>query len=163
MRVFLVVIDETNEARSALTFAAQRAASTNGALHILSVVPQQNISAFGGVQDTIEQESRDRAELLAHGAAGNLWDEIKVKPIISVVKGIPKEVVSDFIAEHEEVAALVLGAAEGNSPGPLVSYFSANAGSLPAQFILFLKVMTKEKLSKQINSAAVFGDEYCGA
>lgn len=131
MRVFLVVMDETAEARSALRFASRRAASVDGSVHILALVPQQNVSAFGAVQATIEQEARDRAEVLAHGAAGNLLSESGIMPAISVRVGNAQKMIRDFLSEHEEVAALVLGAAEGSNPGPLVTHFSANAGSLP--------------------------------
>ncbi len=131
MRVFLVVIDETDEARSALRFAARRAGAVDGGVHILALVPQQNISAFGGVQETIEQEARDRAEMLAHGAAGSLLAEGGIMPSISVVVGGGQKVIREFLEEHAEVAALVLGAAHGGSPGPLVTHFSANAGTLP--------------------------------
>lgn len=131
MRVFLVVIDETDEARSALRFAARRAGAVDGGVHILALVPQQNISAFGGVQATIEQEARDRAEMIAHGAAGSLLAEIGVMPTISVALGGGQRVIREYLDEHGEVAALVLGAAKGSSPGPLVMHFSAIAGSLP--------------------------------
>lgn len=131
MRVFLVVIDETDEARSALRYAARRAAAVEGAVHILALVPQQNISAFGGVQDTIEQEARDRAEMLAHGAAGSLMAEIGIMPSISVVMGGGQRVIREFLDQHDEVAALVLGAARDSNPGPLVTHFSTHAGTLP--------------------------------
>lgn len=131
MRVFLVVMDETEEARAALRFAARRAAAVDGAVHILGIVAQQNVSAFGGVQATIEQEARDRAEMLAHAAAGNLLNEIGLMPSITVKVGKAQALISDFVKEHKEVAALVLGAAEGSNPGPLVTHFSANAGALP--------------------------------
>lgn len=131
MRVFVVVIDETDEARSALRFAARRAGAVDGGVHILALVPQQNISAFGGVQATIEQEARDRAEMLAHGAAGSLLAEMGVMPTISVAMGGGQRVIRDYLDEHGEVAALVLGGAKGSNPGPLVTHFSAIAGSLP--------------------------------
>lgn len=131
MRTFLVVMDETREARSALRFAAKRAAAVDGAVHILALVPQQNVSAFGAVQATIEQEARDRAEMLAHGAAGNLLSESGIMPSITVKVGSGHRVISDFLAETQEVAALVLGAATGANPGPLVTHFSASAGMLP--------------------------------
>lgn len=131
MRVFLLVIDETDEARSALRFAARRAGAVDGAVHILALVPQQNISAFGGVQATIEQEARDRAEMLAHAAAGNLLAEMGIMPTISVMVGSGQRVIREYLDEHDEVAALVLGAAAGSNPGPLVTHFSANAGNLP--------------------------------
>lgn len=131
MRVFLVVIDDTDEARSALRFAARRAGAVQGGVHILALVPQQNISAFGGVQATIEQEARDRAEMLAHGAAGSLLAEIGVMPTISVEVGGGQRVIREYLDAHDEVAALVLGAAQGNNPGPLVTHFSESAGTLP--------------------------------
>jgi nucleotide-binding universal stress UspA family protein len=131
MRVFLVVIDETDEARSALRFAARRAGAVDGAVHILALVPQQNISAFGGVQATIEQEARDRAEMLAHGAAGSLLAEVGIMPTISVVVGGGQRVIREYLDQHNEVAALVLGASGGSNPGPLVGHFSDIAGNLP--------------------------------
>ncbi|MBE5072844.1 universal stress protein [Erythrobacteraceae bacterium E2-1 Yellow Sea] len=131
MRVFLVVMDETEEARAALRFAARRAAAADGAVHILGIVAQQNVSAFGGVQATIEQEARDRAEMLAHAAAGNLLSEIGIMPSITVKVGKAQALIREFIEEHQEVAALVLGAAEGTNPGPLVTHFSTSAGTLP--------------------------------
>ena len=131
MRTFLVVTDESEEARAALRFAARRAVAVGGAVHILAVVRQQNVSAFGAVQATIEQEARDRAEMLAHGVAGNLLAESGIMPTISVKIGSGDKIVSKFLAEHSEVAALVLGAAKGSNPGPLVMHFSAHAGTLP--------------------------------
>lgn len=130
MRTFLVVIDETEEARSALRFAARRAVSVDGAVQILALVRQENFSAFGSVQATIEQEARDRAEMLAHGVAGNLLAESGIMPAIEVKSGNAQKIVTEFLDKHEEVAALVLGAAKGGSPGPLVSYFSTHGGNL---------------------------------
>lgn len=131
MRVFLVVIDETDEARSALRYAARRAGAVDGGVHILALVPQQNISAFGGVQATIEQEARDRAEMLAHGAAGSLLAEMGIMPTISVVVGGGQRVIREYLEDNPHVAALVLGAAKGSNPGPLVAHFSDNAGTMP--------------------------------
>lgn len=131
MRTFLVIIDESDEARAALRFAARRAVQVDGAVHLLALVAQQNFSAFGGVQATIEQEARDRAEVLAHGVAGNLLAESGIMPTISVAIGNGQKIVSEFLESHKEVAALVLGAAKSGNPGPLVSHFAAQAGALP--------------------------------
>lgn len=131
MRIFLVVMDDTAEAKAALRFAARRAAALDGGVHILAVTPQQNVSAFGAVQATIEQESRDRVEMLANGAAGNLFSESGIMPSITVKIGSGPKIVSEFLDENGEIAALVLGAAVSGNPGPLVGHFSANAGSLP--------------------------------
>src|SRR5215207_6116289 len=124
MRVYLVVIDESEEAHGALRFAARRAADTGGAVHLLALVPKQDFVAFGGVQATIEEEARDRAEVLANSAAGNLLTESGQMPTIAVREGEGQAVIRDYLAEHTEVAALVLGAAADGGPGPLVTYFS---------------------------------------
>ena len=49
MRIYLVVMDETEEAKQALRFASLRAMKTGGSVHILALVPQQTFNAFGGV------------------------------------------------------------------------------------------------------------------
>ncbi len=131
MRTFLVVTDESEESRAAMRFAARRAVAVDGAVHILALVRQQNVSAFGAVQATIEQEARDRAEMLAHGVAGNLLAESGIRPTISVKIGNGQKIVSEFLSQHHEVAALILGAAKGGAPGPLVLHFAAHAGDLP--------------------------------
>jgi hypothetical protein len=148
MRVYLVVIDETQEARSALRFAARRARDTHGAVHLLAVVPRQAFNAFGGVQATIEEEARDRAEMLANGAAGELMSESGQMPQIAVKVGDGKTVIGEYLAEHREVAALVLGAASEGGPGPLVTHFSAHAGSLPCPIFLVPGGLSDEEIDR---------------
>ncbi len=130
MRTYLVVIDETDEARLALRFAARRASKTGGAVHILALVEKADFVAWGGVQATIEQEALQKAEEMVDNAAGSIVDELGTQPTITVKAGNAIEIVHELLAEKPEVAALVLGAAVGSAPGPLVSYFTNNAGSL---------------------------------
>jgi nucleotide-binding universal stress UspA family protein len=130
MRVYLVIMDETEEASVALRFAARRAVRTGGTLHLLALVPRQQFVAFGGIQATIEEEARLRAEELVTAAAGSVASENGLSPTISVRRGDGAQVVRDYLAEHREVSALVLGAAASGVPGPLVSHFVANAGQL---------------------------------
>jgi nucleotide-binding universal stress UspA family protein len=132
MRVYLVIVDETEEALVALRFASRRAAKTGGGLHLLALVPPQEFSAFAAVQATIEEEARARAETLVTAAAGSLLSEGGKMPAISVKTGEGIKVVRDYLGEHPEVSALVLGAAREGGPGPLVSHFTgALAGQMP--------------------------------
>jgi nucleotide-binding universal stress UspA family protein len=148
MRVYLVVIDESQEAHGALRFAARRAADTNGAVHLLALVPKQDFSAFGAVQATIEEEARDRAEVLASGAAGELMSESGLMPQIAVKVGDGKTVIDEYLAEHSEVAALVLGAAAEGAPGPLVTHFSARAGTLPCPLFIVPGGLSDEEIDR---------------
>ncbi|MEJ2410420.1 MAG: universal stress protein [Novosphingobium sp.] len=124
MRVYLVIVDETEEALVALQFAARRAAKTDGVLHLLALVPPQEFNAFAGVQATIEEEARARAETMVTAAAGNLLSQGAKMPLISVRVGEDIKVVRQYLKEHPEVSALVLGAAKEGSPGPLVAHFT---------------------------------------
>jgi nucleotide-binding universal stress UspA family protein len=148
MRVYLVVIDETQEAHSALRFAARRAADTQGTVHILALVPKQAFNAFGGIQATIEEEARDRAEVLANSAAGELMSESGLMPQISVRQGDGKTVINEYLAEHPEVAALVLGAAVESGPGPLVSHFSALSGQLSCPLFVVPGALSDEEIDQ---------------
>lgn len=135
-RVYLVIMDETEEARLALRFAARRAVRTGGAVHILALVPRQEFVAFGGVQATIEEEARDRAEVLATTAAGSLATESGLMPTIVVREGDGAHVVREYLIEHPEISALVLGAAHDGGPGPLITHFAAQAGVLPCVLMI---------------------------
>ena len=137
MRVYLVIMDETEEARAALRFATRRAAKTSGVVHILALVARQPFVAFGGVQATIEEEARARAEVLATAAASSVLSEGGAMPVIAVEQGEGPEVVRAYLERHEEVAALVLGAAREGAPGPLVSHFAAQGlGALPCPLFI---------------------------
>ncbi len=131
MRVYLVIMDETEEASVALRFASSRASRTGGAVHLLALIPRQPFVAFGGVQATIEAEAHARAETLVTSAAGSLLSESGQMPVISVRHGEGEKVIRDYLAEHPEVSALVLGAAAEGGPGPLVMHFSSSVGLLP--------------------------------
>ena len=136
MGKYLVIIDETEEARKALRFAMRWAQASSGSVQILAIVQPQNFNAFGGVQATIEQEARDRAEAIATSAAGNVYSESGKMPNIAVKVGEASRIVRDYLTEHPDVLALVLGAASEGPPGPLVSHFSAHTGSLPCPLVI---------------------------
>lgn len=131
MRVYLVIMDETEEASLALHFASRRAQRTGGTVHLLALVPRQEFVAFGGIQATIEEEARARAEALVTSAAGSLLSESGHAPVISVRQGDGVSVIRDYLAEHPEVSALVLGASASGAPGPLVTHFAGITGQLP--------------------------------
>ena len=148
MRVYLAIIDETEEAKLALRFAARRAADTDGSVHILALLPRQQFNAFGGVQATIEEEAHDRAEVLASAAAGELFSESGKMPQIAVRAGEGVAVINEYLEQHPEVAALVLGAAAEGNPGPLISHFSAHAGSLRCPLFIVPGGLGEERIDE---------------
>lgn len=137
MRTYLVVIDDSNEARLALRFAARRAARTGGNIHLIVAITPQPFVAWGGVQATIEEESRQNAEAIAQAAAHAVHSDYGLSPRTSVRQGEPADVVRAIIAEDYDAAALVLAMAAQGAPGPLVSHFTGNdAGTLAIPIML---------------------------
>ncbi|MBV9564171.1 MAG: universal stress protein [Bradyrhizobium sp.] len=148
MRTYLVVIDETPEARIALRFAARRAAKTGGAVELLAVIPPQEFVQWGGVQAAMEEEARLRAEALVAAAAGEIVDEAGIRPAITVRHGEPIDVVRERLDSGDPVQALVLGAA-GGGPGPLVAHFAGSiAGDLPCPLMIVPGSLSDEALDR---------------
>ena len=146
-RTYLVVVDDSEEARVALRFAARRAAKTNGRIEVLGIVEPQAFVQWGGVQSAIEEEQRLRIEGVVSAAVGEILDEAGIQAKIIVQQGEPVKAVRDYIGEREEVAALVLGAAPSGNPGPLVANFCGNdSGKLPCPVMLIPGSLSDERL-----------------
>ncbi len=136
-RTYLVVIDDSAEARVALRFAARRAAKTDGAVEVLAIVEPQDFVQWGGVQAAIEEEQRLRIEAIVSAAVGEIIDAAGIEPTIVVRQGDPVKRSAHYIGKREDIAALVLGAAPCGSPGPLVAHFTGNdAGKLPCPVMI---------------------------
>jgi nucleotide-binding universal stress UspA family protein len=149
MRSYLVVVDETGEARVALRYAARRAARTGGRVDILAVVPPQEFVQWGAVQSAMEEEARLRAEAMGLQAASALDEESEVERAIIVRNGEPVKAIADLLKERDDIAALVLGAAAEGGPGPLVAHFSgAVASSLPCPLVIVPGRLSDEALDR---------------
>lgn len=149
MRTYLVVIDETAEAEIALRFAARRAAKTGGAVEILALIPPQEFNAWGAVQAAIEAEAREHAENLVKTALETLADETITQPVIRLKQGDAVTAIKQTLEDNPEIGALVLGAASGGNPGPLVSHFAgAESGSLPCPLMIVPGSLSVEALDR---------------
>jgi nucleotide-binding universal stress UspA family protein len=149
LRSYLVVIDETEEARVALRYAARRAARTGSGIVILAVVPPAEFVQWGGVQAAMEEEARLRAEAMVLQASGATVEEAGVQPSILVRQGEAVKAIADLLAERDDIAALVLGAAAEGGPGPLVSHFTGPvAGTLPCPTVIVPGRLGEEALDR---------------
>ena len=116
---------------------------------MLGIVEPQDFVQFGGVQAAIEEEQRLRIEGVVSSAVGDILDEAGIEAKIIVQQGEPVKAVRDYIGERQEVAALVLGAAPGGNPGPLVADFAGNdAGKLPCPVMLIPGSLSDERLEQ---------------
>ena len=94
------------------------------------------------------EEARDRAEVLANSAAGEMMHESGKMPQIAVRVGDGKTVINEYLKDHAEVAALVLGAAAEGPPGPLVTHFSTHAGSLQCPLFIIPGGLSGEEIDR---------------
>lgn len=148
-RTYLVVVDDSAEARVALRFAARRASKTGGKVEVLGIVEPQDFVQFGGVQAAIEQEQKLRIEGVVSAAIGEILDESGLEANVIMEQGEVVRTVRDYLAGRDEVAALVLGAAPDGSPGPLVAHFTGNdAGKLPCPVMIIPGSMSDERLEQ---------------
>jgi nucleotide-binding universal stress UspA family protein len=149
-RTYLIVIDDSPEARVALRFAARRAAKTNGAIEVLAIVEPQEFVQWGGVQAAMEEEQQLRIEASVTAALGELPGGSPLpRQSILVRAGEPASVVREVVADRPEIAALVLGAAPSGDPGPLVAAFTGqDAGKLPCPVMIIPGGLSDERLEQ---------------
>ena len=146
-QAYLVIIAEAPETRVAFRFAASRALKTNRQVEVLAIQEPQDFVQWGGVQAAIEEEERLRAEAMIASQVGEIVESIGIKPVITIKQGNPIKVISEVISGREDIVALVLGAAPGEEPGPIVRHFTgAGAGDLPCPVLIVPGSLTDEQV-----------------
>lgn len=122
-RVFLVVVDETEEMRVALRFAALRARSTGGKVAMLYVVEPSEFQHWMSVGDLMREEARTEAEQVLQRLAAEVSDLCGSLPVLFVREGDRRDELLALLDEEPNISILVLGAStrKRGGPGPLVS------------------------------------------
>lgn len=123
-RVFLVVVDESPEMRTALRYACRRAKRTGGRVALLYVMDPPESQQWGGVADLMRQEARQQAEQVVGAHAETAATLTGQPPAIHIREGKSREELLKLIAEDRSISVLVLGSSStSEGPGPLVSAF----------------------------------------
>ncbi len=144
---YLVVIDDSAESRTALRFAAMRAAHVDGLVALLHVIRPPEFMQWGAVQDAMAAEARAAADALLAAVADEAETLSGRRPLTTVLTGDEAPAIFDHIRANEGVRALVLGAASKGVPGPLISYFTGErAGQLPCVVIVVPGGLDAERL-----------------
>jgi nucleotide-binding universal stress UspA family protein len=149
MRKFLVVLDDTRECLNAMRFAAMRAASTEGGVEIISIIPPDEFNHWIGVGEVMRAEARERIEAHFNVFAKWMRDRQKVDPTLVIREGEPVDEILAHVRATPEIGVLVLGAGSGKSgPGPLVTALTKQAGSLPVPITIVPGELSKEQLEQ---------------
>jgi nucleotide-binding universal stress UspA family protein len=147
-RIFLVVIDATEEHRKALRFASLRAKNTGGRVALLYVIEPAEFKHWMAVEDIMRQERREEAEALLHDVSADVQELSGKTPVYFLREGNVSEELMKIIQEEKSISVLVLAAAAGKTgPGPLVSALAGTAsGSLPVPLTLVPGNLTDEEI-----------------
>ena len=121
-RVFLVIVDETEEMEVALRFACRRARHTGGRVALLYVIEPAEFQHWMAVEDLMREEARSEGEQLLQKLAARVNELVGSIPILYVREGKVRDELFKLLDEEPRVSILVLGANPGSrGPGPLVS------------------------------------------
>jgi len=124
-RVFLVVVDETEEMNVALRFACRRARNTGGRVALLYVIEPSDFQHWRAVEELMREEARSEGEQLLQRLAAQVNDQVGAIPILYVREGKVADELFKLLDEEPQISILVLGANTGTrGPGPLVSALS---------------------------------------
>jgi nucleotide-binding universal stress UspA family protein len=148
-RIFLVVIDATEEHHKALRFASLRAKRTGGRVALLYVIEPAEFQHWMAVEDIMREEAREEAETLLHDVSADVQMLSGKTPVYFLREGNPREELLKLIDEEKGISILVLAAATGKKgPGPLLTALAGKAsGSLPIPLTVVPGNLTDEEIA----------------
>ena len=121
-RIFLVVVDETEEMGVALRFACRRARNTGGRVALLYVIEPTDFQHWQAVGDLMREEARSEGEQLLQKLAARVNELSGKIPVLHVREGNVRDELLNLLDEEPSISILVLGANTGTrGPGPLIS------------------------------------------
>ena len=124
-RVFLVVVDETEELQIAVHYAARRAAHTGGRVALLYVIEPSELQTWVAIENLAREEQREEAEQLMQRLCEEILPIAGSMPIVYIREGPRRDELLALINEDPSISILVLAAATGpEGPGPLISYLT---------------------------------------
>lgn len=147
-RIFLVVVDETEEMQHALRYACRRARHTGGRVALLLVIEPSGFQHWMSVGDIMREEARSEGEELLQRLAAQVNSETGKFPILHLRDGNRREELLDLLEEEPEISVLVLGASTGKrGPGPLIEALTGKyIGQLHVPVILVPDSLTNEEI-----------------
>lgn len=139
VRKFLVVVDDTPEAKIALYYASRRARHTGGQMTLLRVIEPGDFQHWASIEEVMRQEAFEEAEQLMKGLAAQVQQNVGLFPEIVIREGKKKDQILKLLSEDPAIRILVLGAGSGKEgPGPLVSSL---AGQMSSDFKIPITVV----------------------
>lgn len=123
--ILLLVADREENLDEVVRYAVKNAKIKDAVVGIASIYHQEDFQHWGNVQDKIQKELRDKAELEAWKLAAKIKEYYDCPCAFFVEQGVKHEVLLRIINENENIRRLILGASTKSAgPGPLVSFMT---------------------------------------
>ena len=114
---------------------------------MLNIIEYTDPQQWQSVEDIIIQEARDDAEKKLQKWSKIVHDMSGITPEILIKEGITSEKILEFLEEDDQIRFLVLAAAEGEEPGPLVSLLAGKkSGILPVPVVVIPSAITNDSI-----------------
>lgn len=151
-RTFLVVVDDTEEMRVALRYAARRASHTGGRVALLYVIEPGDLQQWMAVESLMREERRQAAEELLQRLSAEVCELSGGLPVVHIREGRRREQLLALLDEEPNISILVLAAGTGpQGPGPLIS---ALVGKMAAQLRVPITIVPGSLSDEQIAAVA---------
>ena len=129
-RVFLVVVDDSEEMKVALHFACRRAKTSGGRIALLNVQEPAEFQHFMAVEEIMREEKREEAEELMQSLSAEVVEWSGKMPSFYLREGDRREELLTLLEEEPSISILVLGASvSGGGPGPIIDYLLSRGAS----------------------------------
>ncbi len=121
-RIFLVVVDDSEEMLQAMRFACRRALHTGGRVALLYVIEPAEFNHWAAVGDLMQEEARAEAERLMQKLGEEVLEYSGQIPVLYMREGDRRDELVKLVNEDDQISILVLGASSGSGgPGPLLT------------------------------------------
>lgn len=128
-RIFLVIVDDSEEMKVALRFACQRARNTGGRVALLYVQEPADFHHWLGVGALIQHERREEAEARLQDLSATAQQISGTTPILLIREGKRGDQVIQLLEEDPSISIVVLAAStDGEGPGPVISHLMKQGG-----------------------------------
>ena len=147
-RVFLIVVDETEEMKLALRYACRRAKHTGGRVALLYVIEPSGFQHWMSVGDLMREEARSEGEDVLQRHAAQVNEISGNLPILHLREGNRRDALFELLDEDPDISVLVLGASTGKrGPGPLITALMGKyIGQLHVPVIMVPDSLTEEEI-----------------
>ena len=121
-RYILVIADGTKEMEVALQYACARAKKTDRKIIIATFIEPLDVLTTQGVQEIMNNEAREEAELRLKKASEIVKESTGLTPVLQLREGKIMDELIALIEEEKNINVLVLAAKiDEKGPGPITS------------------------------------------